>query len=182
MATNYYRDVWALHNSKNGYPGSFPAGFIKNVKRKWWGQNRLWLFSGSFCDPEGVTVDIKQHLKPSVTADCQRLPFQGNSFDFVLADPPYSEQESRELYNLPYCSITKVLQEMLRVCKPGGHILFLHRIVPTAHPSVKLKNAHLTAVVGIYTVAGLTNIRALTVYRKRNTLSEWSLPTVAASP
>ena len=173
MPHNYYRDVWGLQNSMNGYPGAFPAGFIRNVKRRWWGKSRLWLFSGSFTDPEGMTFDIKRELNPDVQGECQHLPFKDCSFDFVLADPPYSEQESKDLYNLPYCNITKVLSEMLRVCKPGGHILFLHRIVPTAHPNIKLKDATLMAVVGVYTIAGLTNIRALTVYRKKNTLTEW---------
>jgi SAM-dependent methyltransferase len=163
----------------NSYPGAFPRGFIKEVKRKWWGQKRLWLFSGSFNDPEGVTMDIKKELGPCVQGDCQFLPFKNSSFDFVLADPPYSEQESKDLYDLPYCSITKVLTEMLRVCKPGGHVLFLHRIVPTAHPTVSLNDATLSAVVGVYTVAGLTNIRALTVYRKNNTLAEWEGPELA---
>lgn len=173
MPHNYFRDVWALQNSMNGYPGAFPTGFVRNVKRRWWGKCRLWLFSGSFTDPEGMTFDIERELNPDVQGDCQHLPFKDCSFDFVLADPPYSEQESKDLYDLPYCNITKVLSEMLRVCKPGGHILFLHRIVPTAHPNIKLKDATLTAVVGVYTIAGLTNIRALTVYRKKNTLAEW---------
>lgn len=38
MQKKYYRDVWALGPSNNGYPGAFPRGLIPRIKRKWWGQ------------------------------------------------------------------------------------------------------------------------------------------------
>ena len=42
------------------------------------------------------TVDIKKELKPLVVANCEHLPFKSNSLDFVMADPPYSKEESEE--------------------------------------------------------------------------------------
>lgn len=173
---NYHRDIWALGPTQTGYPGGFPTGLVNAVRRKWWGKDRLWLFSGSFKDPSGVTVDIKPELEPKVVANCEDLPFEDNSFDFVFADPPYSEAEARELYGLPYCNVVKVLNEMARVCKPGGHVLFLHRLVPQNYPlfSKEWKKLEMKAVVGIYIIGGMTNIRALTVWQKRRTLDEWT--------
>lgn len=117
---DYYRDIWCLGPSSNGYPGAFPRGFVRRVLARWNGMNRLWLFSGSY-HPEkdlfanDTTVDIKPELEPDVMANCESLPFSDNSFDFVLADPPYSEAESLELYDLPYVSIVKTLYGMWRV-------------------------------------------------------------------
>jgi SAM-dependent methyltransferase len=168
----YHRDIWALGPSSSHYPGSFPRGFISRVRRKWWGQKRLWLFSGSFKDDGGTTVDIKDELNPDVIANCEQLPFESDSFDFVLADPPYSKEESAELYGLPYCNVVKVLEEMARVCKPGGHVLFFHRLVPSVHPSFhEFKKLGLESVVGVFTIGGMTNIRALSVFKKQGNLN-----------
>jgi SAM-dependent methyltransferase len=171
----YHRDIWALGPGTSKYPGSFPRGFITHVKRRWWGQKRLWLFSGSYKDNGGgaTTVDIKPEVLPDVVANCEKLPFEDNSFDFVLADPPYSEKESKDLYGLPYCNVIKVLNEMARVCRPGGQVLFFHRLVPSVHwDFTHFKLLHLEAVVGVFTIGGMTNIRALTVFRKSDRLFE----------
>ena len=171
----YFRDVWSLFPPNANYPGAFPKGLIKQVKRKWWGNERLWLFSGSYTDTDAITYDIKSELKPRVCGDCENLPFKDNSFDFVFADPPYSKEESMDLYNLPYVNIIKTLNEMIRVCKPGGHILFLHRLVPTVFPKLRLaSHCTLKAVIGVYMIAGMSNMRALSVFQKKNNLDKWS--------
>jgi SAM-dependent methyltransferase len=174
MQKPYFRDIWALGPSSNGYPGAFPRGLITRIKKKWWGNNRLWLFSGSFKDSRnGITLDINKELNPDICGNCEVIPFKNNSFDFVMADPPYSEKESHELYNLPYVNIIKTLNEMIRVCKPGGNVLFLHRLVPAIFPGLNLsKKTQLIGVVGVFTIAGLSNIRALTIFKKRGELKQ----------
>lgn len=171
----YFRDVWVLGPNKTGYPGGFPSGLINSIKRRWWGADRLWLFSGSFRDASGTTLDIKTETGADVCCDASTLPFVDETFDFVMADPPYSEQEARKLYDLPYCNIVTVLNEMARVCRPGGHILFLHRIYPGAHPSFSehFSRFELRGIVGILTNNGLTNMRALTVMQKTRQLSDF---------
>lgn len=166
--------MWALGPPNTGYPGAFPKGLITKIKRKWWGQKRLWLFSGTFKDTTGITVDIKKEVKPLVLANCEYLPFKTNSLDFVMADPPYSKEESMDLYNLPYVNVIKTINEMIRVSKPGGYILFLHRLVPSIFPGLNLsKDTNCVAVIGMFTIAGMANIRALSVYRKKNTFEEF---------
>ena len=66
----------------------------------------------------------------------------------------------------------KVLNEMSRLCKPGGHILLLHRLVPQVHPSLNnhFKKMEIVGIVGVFTIARFSNIRALTVWRKNGTL------------
>lgn len=178
MDNDYSKNLWRLArpSTANGYKGAFPNGFIKAVKSRWWGENRCWLFCGQFKDEGQTTVDINPKVSPSTLADCEHLPFENESFDFVCADPPYSEEEAMRLYKLPYCSVVNVLNEMARVCKTGGHILFLHRLVPSAHPKMA-KDEHFQrmgppTVVAIYTLGGMSNIRALTVWRKEATKEE----------
>lgn len=156
----------------NKYPGGFPNGFIARVRRKWWGRKRLWLFSGGFRDPGGTMVDVKPEVKPTVVADCSDLPLKSASFDFVLLDPPYSKEEALALYGTEYPSMVAVLNEAARVVAPGGVLLFLHRLVPSTHPRfTHFRGFKLEAVVGVFTLAGLTNMRALSVWRKPGTLA-----------
>lgn len=170
----YYRNIWALGPPNTGYPGAFPRGLINRVKRKWWGKNRLWMFSGGFHYNGDITIDIKLDLKPKIVANCEMIPFKDNSFDFVFADPPYSKEEAMDLYQLPYVNIIKTINEMVRVCRPGGYILFLHRLVPKVFPGMELhKQTTIEGIVGIFTIAGMSNIRALSVRRKINTLEKF---------
>lgn len=173
---SYFRDVWGLGPPNTGYAGSFPRGLLNRMKKKgWWGKNRLWLFSGVHKDPDGTTVDIKPELNPDVCCNCEKLPFEDESFDFVMLDPPYSEKEAKELYNLPYFNILKVINEAARVCKPNGCVALLHRLITWHHPeeTVHKKRLKIEALVGIFTIAGYTNIRALSVWRKHETIANW---------
>lgn len=169
----YIRDVWALGPNQTGYPGGFPKGFVTAIKKRWWGHKRLWVFSGGFKDPGGTMVDIKPECNPTFVANAEQLPFEDESFDFVCLDPPYSEQESQELYGLPHPSMVKILNEMARVTAPGGTCILLHRLIPSVHPQFNQhwKRLYLKAVIGVFTIAGITNMRALTVWGKQAKLS-----------
>ena len=173
----YFRDVWVLGQSDNGYPGAFPRGLIPRLKRKgFWGQDRLWMFSGSWKDPSGTTIDINPDVNPDIVCDCEALPLPNESYDFVMLDPPYSELEARELYDLPYCSIPKVVNEAARVCRSGGRMVLLHRLVPMRGPweTQHKKRMTLEALIGVVTVTGYTNMRALSVWRKQESLMDFA--------
>jgi len=169
----WFRDVWGLGPPNNGYPGAFPNGLINKIKRRWWGRKRLWLFSGSFKDSEGTIIDINANTKPNIIANCELLPLKTESFDFIMLDPPYSEEEAKRLYNLPYINLLKVMNEAARVCSPSGHVLLLHRMIPFHHPesNTHKKRLKVVATVGVYTIGGWTNMRALTVWRKQECLN-----------
>jgi SAM-dependent methyltransferase len=174
----YFRDVWALGppQQKPSYPGAFPRGLIQMMRKKgWWGEKRLWLFSGSYKDPQGTTVDINPAVKPDFVANCEQLPFPDDSYDFVMLDPPYSEKEALELYNLPYINLPKVMNEAARVCCSGGLVVLLHRLAPFYGPweNQHKKRLKIKAIVGVVIIAGYSNIRALTVWQKYTALEQF---------
>jgi SAM-dependent methyltransferase len=145
---------------------------MDRIKKRWWGKKRLHLFSGSYRDIGGTMVDINPKVEPTHVLNCEELTFEDGTFDFVMADPPYSEEEAMALYNMPYPSMVKVLNEMARVCESGGHCLLLHRVIPRTHPlfNSHFKRLKIVGVIGVFIVAGMTNIRALTVWRKSESL------------
>ncbi len=165
---HYYKDIWCLGTGQ-GYPGAFPRGLMNLFLKRWNGAKKLMLFSGSFQSIEWVKVDINPELNPDYSLDAENLPEDWTEkFDLVFADPPYSEQEAEKLYGLPYFNIVKVVNEMARVTATGGHMAFLHRLIPQYHPwdQIHFKRMKIVGVVGIYTISGYSNIRALTVWRK----------------
>ena len=127
------------------------------------------MFSGSFKNKGWTTVDVNPKLHPKYVLNAEQLPEDWTErFDLVFADPPYSEREAEEMYGLPYFNLVKVVNEMARVTSTGGHMALLHRLVPQVFPgdTLHFKRMKIVGVVGVYTLSGYSNIRALTVWRK----------------
>lgn len=169
----YFRDVWGLGPASTRYPGSFPNGLVNRIKEKgWWGDKRLWLFSGSFMDRHGITVDLKRECRPDIVADCSRLPIVDEAFDFVNLDPPYSAEEAERLYGTRMPNLLRSMNEAARVCRPGGLVVLLHRVIPWHHPEENKhkKRLRIVAIVGVFVIGGYTNLRALSIWRKEGSL------------
>ncbi len=171
----YYRDIWCLGPTSTGYPGGFPRGLMQLVLRRWNGSRKLMLFSGSFHEKGWDTVDIKSDTNPMYEMNAEALPDDWTErYDLVFADPPYSEEESFTLYGLPYFNVFKVINEMARVTRPGGHMIFLHRLIPQNFPgeNIHFRRMKIVGVVGVYTMSGCSNLRAMTVWNKMRQLEE----------
>jgi SAM-dependent methyltransferase len=120
----------------------------------------LHLCSGSM--KSGITVDIRPEKMPDILADCRNVPLPDESFDWIMADPPYSEEYARNLYNTEahYPKPGQVVKEAMRLLKPGGLMGFLHFDVPVIRKPAKILN-----VYGVTTGCGY-KIRAWTVLQK----------------
>lgn len=108
------------------YKGSFPLHF----------EQRLWRLLGK---PEkvlhpfggmaeiGVRVDINPAVNPDYVGDAHKLPFDNETFDAVFCDPPYSDKQNKQLYNIstPLRYNTWV-KEAQRVLKPNGFLVLYH--------------------------------------------------------
>ena len=124
-------------------------------------QQVLHLCAGSM--KTGIRVDIRPETAPTVIADCRLLPFKNNSFDYVMADPPYAATYAENLYGTGkhYPKPGQILKEAARVLRPGGRVGILHFIVPLVRKPLRL-----IGVWGITTGAGYA-IRAWSVYERR---------------
>jgi len=157
------KEFWSLHMARQtyrsglNYYGTFPEGFIKKVEQRWGGSVAIQPFAGT--SKYGITIDLNREVKPTIIGDGSVLPIKKDAVDLVLVDMPYDEEAYRK-----YCSkprkIHTALHEATRVCKPGGHVAFLHFITPR-----KPKGTYRVALIAISTGPD-RRIRALSVFRK----------------
>ena len=120
----------------------------------------LHLCSGSV--EVGVRVDIRPEVSPDIVADCRNVPLPDASFDWIMSDPPYSEEYAKNLYGTEkhYPKPGQILKEASRLLRPGGRVGLLHFQVPMSRPPLKL-----VGVWGVTTGAGYA-IRAWSVFEK----------------
>jgi len=108
----------------------------------------------------GITVDKK--MPAQIVADVQALPFKDAIADTVIFDPPYSKK-FKQIYGNYYANRRQVFQEIIRILKPGGMLIFCHYFIP-AHRIWQLE-----AVYMIHN-RPWEHVRALSFLRKRETL------------
>ena len=112
--------------SKSKYKGSVPLHFEIKLQRFLGIENTklLNMFSGG--SKMGITMDINPDTHPDYVADCHNMTFVDNTFDNVFLDPPYSDEESKEMYGTGKLKPSKYINEAVRVCKHGGLICCYH--------------------------------------------------------
>jgi len=87
----------------------------------------------------GVRVDLNKKIKPDFCVDVHKMsdiiPTNGK-FDVILADPPYSNEESKELYNTPGLNYKKWTSECDKFLKVGGLLIIYHKyVMPNPDPN-----------------------------------------------
>lgn len=143
--------------------GGYPKGFLKRAMETLGVTDPtavLHLCSGSMVS--GIRVDIRPETNPTYVADCRNVPLPNASVDWIMADPPYSEEYARNLYGTEknYPKPGQILKEACRLLKPGGRVGILHFQVPMSRKPLRLER-----VIGITTGAGYA-IRAWSVFVK----------------
>lgn len=143
--------------------GGYPRGFIKRafeIMAVTDPARVLHVCSGSM--KLGVRVDIRPELRPSVVADVRALPFANDTFQWIMADPPYSREYAWNLYSTGWCypDPHTLAKECLRVLRPGGFLGFMHHMIPKfTRPGRLVKVYAITQGLGY-------NVRAWTVLTK----------------
>ncbi len=143
--------------------GGYPIGFLEWAYKLMGVSDPdkvLHLCSGSVIT--GVTVDVRPERNPDVVADCRAVPLPDESFTWILADPPYSEDYATNLYGTGehYPKPGQIAREACRLLKPGGYFGLMHFQVPMLRKPMEMVGVH-----GITTGAGYA-IRAWTLARK----------------
>lgn len=114
---------WTLPRPpKSKYKGGFPLYFEQNLQQLLgYPTDVLHPFGGRA--EIGVRVDLDATLEPDVVADAHELPFADETFDCVILDPPYSDEEAAELYGTPKLRPAVYIAEAVRVCREGGWVV-----------------------------------------------------------
>jgi len=112
--------VWTLPRvAKSKYVGAFPLWFETNLMQILGFPERVLHPFGGMAE-YGVRVDLRPEVEPDVVADAHDLPFEDGSFDCVVLDPPYSDQQAKDLYGTPPLKVGRYTAEAVRVLKEGG--------------------------------------------------------------
>ena len=138
-------DAWFLprpkkHKYKGGMPKYAEEWIIKEAKiiLKNSNANVLNLFCGM--NQQGFRVDIKNgEVNPDLQCDAHELTkhIGKRRFDIILADPPYSNKESKELYGTPKINYKKWTSEATKVLHNGGLLIVYHKYI-MPNPDIKI--------------------------------------------
>ncbi len=88
----------------------------------------------------GLKVDIvgKPHTNADIVCDVHELSkhLEPKQFDLIFADPPYSTEESRDLYGTPPIHYKKWVAECDKFLKKGGLLCVYHKyVMPNPDPT-----------------------------------------------
>ena len=86
----------------------------------------------------GVRFDIKSDVEPTILGDAHKLStLVDRKFDVILADPPYSNVEAKELYGTPPLKYKVWTSECDKILKDGGLLIVYHKnIPPNPNPNI----------------------------------------------
>lgn len=139
--------IWVLGNDYrgSGYYGSYPPNYLKRVLSMFPDASSiLHLFSGSLPPGDYIRYDVQGDAEVNGEAKDLSLYFDPESFDLILADPPYT-QEDAEHYGTPLISRNAVLKECYKVLEPNGYIVWLDQVLPMFRKT----ELHLCGLIGI---------------------------------
>ncbi len=142
--------VWYCGTSwhKSRIYGEYPPTFLKRALALFpAAQNILHCPSGLVEGP-GITVDAQRYNEncPQIVANATDLPFEDQTFDLVLSDPPYTDKDA-EQYGTGHYPTNKAMKEFWRILRPGGYFGQLH----LWYPSYQRKFWHLKALIAVIT-------------------------------
>lgn len=120
-------ETWVLPRPrKNKYPGGFPLHFEKKLWRLL-GEPRKVLHPFGGMAEIGDRVDIKPEVNPTWIGDAHNLDMiKSNTYDLVILDPPYDNEQAKKLYNTPPLKYKIYISEAMRVCRIGGKVAVYH--------------------------------------------------------
>lgn len=116
--------AWTLPRPpKSKYRGGFPLFFEQNLQQVLGYPDRVLHPFGGRAEI-GIRCDLDPTVEPDFVCDAHQLPFDDASFDCVILDPPYSDDEALELYKTTVKLKPKTyIGEAVRVCREGGWVV-----------------------------------------------------------
>ena len=116
-------ETWVLPRPRSdAYVGGFPLHF---ERRPWATLGKLEKVLHPFggLAEIGDSVDLNETTAPTWVGDAHDLHWIADeTYDLVILDPPYSADESAELYGTPPPRWSAYTSEAVRVCKVLRHV------------------------------------------------------------
>jgi hypothetical protein len=111
------------------YHGCYPMHFERRLPEILESENYVHFFAGK--SVSGFRIDCNIDVQPDLVANVENTGLVSNSFDGGMADPPYTPEFAKKLYNTEYPSWSKWTKELVRLVKPGKRIgIMQNYIVP----------------------------------------------------
>lgn len=156
--------VWYCGTSwtKVSLHGQYPPTFLKRALALFPdAKDILHCPSGTVTEP-GVTVDLIRDKvrKPQIVASADAIPLRSRSFDLILSDPPYSNEDS-EKYGCPPFPLQGFMREARRLLRVGGYLGMLHLY----YPSYRRVEWKLVGLIGVVT-GFMRKIRIFSIFQK----------------
>jgi SAM-dependent methyltransferase len=150
--------VWTLPRPPvSKYKGGFPRFFEQNLVKVLGYPERILHPFGGMAEI-GTRVDLNPTVQPDVVGDAHNLPFADGSFDCVILDPPYSDEEAQDLYGTPKLRPSVYTREAVRVLREGGWLVVYGDREPARPPRcnhtlrivVVLRPHHRPRIAGVF--------------------------------
>jgi hypothetical protein len=111
------------------YHGCYPMHFEKRLPEILETADFVHFFAGM--SMSGYRIDCNPAVNPDLVANVECLDIPDNSFGAGMADPPYTPEFAKNLYNTDYPSWSRWTKELVRIVRPGGRIAIMQNyIVP----------------------------------------------------
>lgn len=133
--------AWYLPRPKTDrYKGGMPLyceDWLLELAGELMGDEEIKLLN-LFCgmNKHGFRVDINPEVNPDLLADAHEVSAHiSERFNVILADPPYSNEEAKELYGTPPLKYKKWTAEADKLLAPGGLFIVYHKyVMPNPDP------------------------------------------------
>lgn len=141
-ATQSKNIAWYLPRpNKSKYKGGMPLyceDWLLQLARDLLKKNDIKILN-LFCgmNKQGVRIDIKEEVNPDYVLDAHFFAdaIGESNFDVILADPPYSNLESKELYGTGKLNYKLWTTQCDKVLKKEGLLIVYHKyIMPNPNP------------------------------------------------
>jgi hypothetical protein len=118
-----------LPRPSSKYPGCYPLHFEKHLPEILETLNFVHFFAGK--SKLGFRIDCNSEVNPDLIADVHNTGLLDDTFDAGMADPPYTPDFAKNLYNTEYPRWGDWTKELVRLVRPGGRIAIMQNyIVP----------------------------------------------------
>ena len=171
VQNNRIHGIWIMGNDYrgSGYHGAYPPNYLRRVMALFPDRKKiLHLFSGSLPKGDYIRFDLRKDVDCDMRGNAEEISkhFPNPTFDLILADPPYTDEDAHK-YGNPMVNRNKVLHECWKVLYPEGYVVWLDQVLPMYSKNHWI----LDGVIGIVR-STMHRFRCCVIFRKKRWIQE----------